>query len=159
MDPLKKFQAYLNEEELPYFNNFEKQVLQYGLDHIGDVKEGDQAEDVADIMFNPEGDGIIIYNQEGVDFLTKFNDRDAGSGWASALEYVFDVAADYEFTDYISEKIQEGNWAAVANYIIAEMGRRLILGSEVLAQAISNNEQVTAEDIEDLEQELELFIS
>lgn len=155
----KKYKAFLNEQELPEFNNFEKQILQYGLDHIGDVREGEHAEDVADIMFNPEGDGIIIYNQEGIEFLTKFNDRDAGSGWASALEYVFDIAEDYSFTDYISEKIQQGNWAAVANYIIAEMGRRLIVGSEVLAQAIANEEQMTAEDIQDLEQELELFIS
>ena len=159
MDPLKKFQAYLNEEELPYFNDFEKQVLQYGLDHIGDVREGEQAEDVVDIMFNPEGDGIIIYNQEGIDILTKFNDRDAGSGWASALEYAFDIAADYDSTDYMSEKVQEGNWAAVADYIIAEMGRRLMVSSEILAQAIANNEKMTAEDIEDLKQELELFIS
>ena len=159
MDPLKRFQRFLNEEEIPSFNNFEKQILQYGLDNIEGIEPGLPVELVGDEIFNPPGDGIIIYNSDGVEFLSNFNDRDGGSGWASALEYAFDAADEMGNIEFIGEKIQEGNWAGVANYLIIEMGRRLILASEVLAQKIaSGDEELSAEDIQDLEDELELFI-
>ena len=173
MDALKNFRKYILVEskesvsltkinemsELPTFNNFEKQILQYGLDNIENIKEGDYASEVADEMFNPVGDGLIIYNSEGVDLLSNFNTADSGYGWASALEYVFSAAEEVESLDYIAEKMVEGNWAAIANSLIMEMGRELILASEVLAPLIANDERLDAEDIQDLEQELELFIS
>jgi len=159
MDPLKRFQRFLNEEEIPFFNNFEKQILQYGLDNIENLQPGVYAEEVGDEIFNPPGDGAFIYNSDGVEFLSNFNDRDGGSGWASALEFAFDAADEMGSTEFIAERIQEGNWAGVANYIIIEMGRRLILASEVLAQKIAADEdEMSAEDIEDLQDELELFI-
>jgi hypothetical protein len=62
--------------------------------------------------------------------------------------------------DFIAERVQEGNWAGVANFIIMEMGRRLLVASEILSQKIaSNDEEISEEDIEDLKDELELFIS
>ena len=159
MDPLKRFQRFLNEEEMPFFNNFEKQILQYGLDNIGNLEPGLDVQEVGDEIFNPAGDGAFIYNSDGIEFLSNFNDRDGGSGWASALEYAFDAADEMDSTDFIAQRIQNGNWAAVANYIIIEMGRRLLLASEVLAQKIaSGDEELSAEDIQDLEDELELFI-
>jgi len=160
MDPLKRFQRFLNEEEMPFFNNFEKEILQYGLDNIESLQPGVSAQEVGDEIFNPPGDGTIIYNNEGVEFLSNFNDRDGGSGWASALEYAFDAADEMDSTDFIAQRIQNGNWAGVANYIIIEMGRRLLLASEVLAQKIaSGDEELSAEDIQDLEDELEIFIA
>jgi hypothetical protein len=160
MDPIKNFRKYLNEEEFPFFNNFEKEVLQYGLDNIENLQPGAYTEEVADEIFNPPGDGIIIYNNEGVEFISKFNDRDGGSGWASGLEYAFDAADEMDNTQYIAGLMLEGNWAGVANYIIMEMGRRLLVASEILAQKIaSNDEEMSEEDIEDLKDELELFIS
>jgi len=160
MDPLKTFQKYLNEEEMPFFNNFEKQILQYGLDNIENLQPGVYAEEVGDEIFNPPGDGAFIYNSDGIEFLSNFNDRDGGSGWASALEYAFDAADEMDSTDFIAQRIQNGNWAGVANYIIIEMGRRLLLASEVLGQKIAaGDEELSAEDIQDLEDELEIFIA
>ena len=160
MDPLKRFQNYINEQEIPFFNNFEKEILQIGLDNIESLQPGSSVSEVGDEIFNPPGDGIIIYNNEGVEFLSNFNNRDGGSGWSSALEYAFDAAEEMGNDEFIAEMIRSGNWAGVANYLIIEMGRRLILASEVLAQKIANDdEEMSAEDIQDLEDELELFIA
>ena len=83
-----------------------------------------------------------------------------GYGWAAALEYAFDAAEEMGNDEFLAEMIRSGNWAGIANYLIIEMGRRLILASEILAQKIANDdEEMTAEDIEDLEQELDLFIN
>ena len=160
MDPLKRFQRFLNEEEMPFFNNFEKQILQYGLDNIENLQPGVYAEEVGDEIFNPPGDGAFIYHSDGIEFLNNFNNRDGGSGWAAALEYAFEAADEWDSTEFIAEKVQEGNWAGVANYILIEMGRRLLLASEVLAQKIAEgDEELSAEDIQDLEDELEIFIA
>ena len=42
MDALNTFKKYLNEEELPEFNNFQKQILKYGLDNVEYLQPGDQ---------------------------------------------------------------------------------------------------------------------
>ena len=150
----------MSEQELPFFNNFEKEILQYGLDNIENLEPGLDVYEVGDELFNPPGDGIIIYHNEGIELLSKFNNRDGGDGWAAALEFAFEAADEMGNTEFIAEMVQEGNWAGVANYIIMEMGRRLLLASEVLAQKIANgDDELTAEDIEDLEDELGLFIS
>ena len=159
MDPLKQFQRFLNEEEIPSFNNFEKQILQYGLDNIGNLEPGLDIQEVGYELLS-SADGIIIYHNEGIEFLSNFNDRDGGSGWASALEYAFEAADDIESTEYVAQLIQDGNWAGVANHIILEMGRNLLNKSEVLGQKESvGDEELSAEDIQDLEDELELFIA
>ena len=159
MDPLKRFQRFLNEEEMPFFNNFEKQILQYGLDNIGNLEPGLDIQEVGYELFNP-ADGVIIYHNEGIEFLSNFNDRDGGSGWAAALEFAFDAVDEMESTEFVAQLIQDGNWAGVANHIFLEKGRRLLLASEVLAQKIaSGDEELSAEDIQDLEDELELFIA
>ena len=159
MDPLKTFKKYLNEEEIPFFNNFEKQILQYGLDNIGNLEPGLDIQEVGYELFNP-ADGIIIYNSEGIEFLSNFNYRGAGSGWAAALEFAFDAVDVMESTEFVAQLIQDGNWAGVANHIILEMGRSLLNTSEVLGQKESaGDEELSAEDIQDLEDELELFIA
>ena len=160
MDALNTFKKYLNEEELPEFNDFEKEILQYGLENIEGLEPGLYASEVGDDIFNPPGDGIVIYNNEGVEFLNNFNNRDGGSGWAAALEYAFDAAEEMGNDEFLAEMIRSGNWAGVANYLIIEMGRRLIMASEVLAQKIANgDDEMDAEDIKNLEQELDLFIN
>ena len=159
--PLSKLkETVMAEQDLPEFNNFEKEILQYGLDNIESLQPGSYASEVGDEIFNPAGDGIIIYNNEGIEFLTKFNNREGGYGWAAALEYAFDAAEEMGNDEFLAEMIRSGNWAGISNYLIIEMGRRLILASEILAQKIANNdEEMDAEDIKDLEQELDLFIN
>jgi len=153
----KKYKAFLNEQDLPDFNEFEKEVLQYGLDNIGNLEAGAiYPNDVANDLYNRNE--TIIYHHEGIDLINKFQGDD-GTGWAAALEYLFRTASDMGTVDNLLEAIAEGNWAKVASLLLLFKGEELLRGSEIIAQAVSGDDELTDEDIENLEQELELFIS
>lgn len=154
---IKKYKAFINEDELPYFSNFDKEILQYGLDNIENIREGDDPYEAADQLFS-DPEGLVIYHHDGINLLSNFNHRDRGDGWANALAYVFEKSDELGDFDYVGDRIKEGNWAAIANYLINEYGKELILASDILAQAISVDKPLTVEDIEDLGDELQLFI-
>ena len=88
--PLSKLkETVMAEQDLPEFNNFEKEILQYGLENIEGLEPGSYASEVGDDIFNPPGDGIFIYNNEGVEFLTKFNNREGGLWMGGCLRVCF----------------------------------------------------------------------
>lgn len=153
----KKYKAFLNEQDLPDFNDFEKEVLQYGLDNIENLEAGAvYPNDVANDLYNSSE--TVIYHHDGIELISKFQ-GDEGTGWAAALEYLFRMASDMGTVDNLLEAIAEGNWAKVASILLLFKGEELLNGSEIIAQAVASDEELTDEDIENIEQELELFIS
>lgn len=156
MDAIKKFKKYLNEQEIPDFNDFEKNILQYAVDYIENVEEGDYGDDVASSIFNTNT--IIDTYFEGIKLLEAYN-GDNGSGWANGLEYLFDKGDDMGMDpDNIGSMIKDGGWNAVGNLLLLLKGEELLQQSEVISRVIRSNETMTASDIEDLEDELKLFI-
>lgn len=159
MDPIKRFKNYINEQEIPYFSEFDKGVFDYVLNNIENLRPGDSADpmEVADHTLNNSEN--IIYHSEGIKFLESFEGEMGLRGWTGALEYAFNKAQDYDNESYISELVQSGNWAQLANFIILMKGEELMIASEVLAQKIANGDYILdAGDIQDLEDELNLFI-
>ena len=149
MDALNTFKKYLNEEELPEFNNFQKQILKYGLDNIENIQPGDQASEVADALFNqPE---MVNSYYEGITLLSNYNDANSGEGW---------TGEEFGMSESLSENIKDAAWDSLASLLIYWKGEELLVASEILGQKFATgDEEMDAEDIQDLEQELELFIN
>jgi hypothetical protein len=160
MDPVERFKNYLNEEEIPYFSDFDKEVFDYILNNLENLQPGDSSDPLDVVNATVNRDDNIIYHSEGIKFLEGFQGENGARGWTGALEYAFERAADFDNESYIGELIQAGNWSGLANYIILMRGEEIIVASEVLSQKVASNEPtLDAGDIEDLEQELELFIN
>ena len=111
MDAIKSFKKYLveskkaiTEQEIPEFTDFEKEILQIGIDNIGNIEVGT----------SPYEAGNAIYN---TDTLTRHSDG-----------------------------------------IALLLGADLIRRSEIIELAIKSNQDLTSGDIEDLEDELTLFV-
>ena len=157
MDALNTFKKYLNEEELPEFNNFQKQILKYGLGNVEYLQPGDQASEVADALFNrPE---MVTSYYEGITLLSNYNDANSGEGWTGALEYLFERGEDFGMSESLSENIKDAAWDSLASLLIYWKGEELLVASEILGQKFATgDEEMDAEDIQDLENELELFI-
>ena len=156
MDALKKFKQYLNEEEIPYFSDFDKKIFQYAVDNIENVGEGTDGDEVAREII-AAGDIINTY-WEGIQLISSYP-GESGSGWSNALEYIYGRADDMGLgDDFISESIKSGRWDVLGNILLEYKIEELLVASEIIAQAISSNEPLTKEDIQDLEQELDLFI-
>lgn len=171
MDPFKRFRdIYLVEgkkdvslpkinemQDIPYFNNFDKEVLQYAVDYIENVEEGADPNEVADLMFN-RGDGAMSSYYDGIQLLTNYN-GDNGEGWTNGLEFLFDRGEDMGMdSDYIGSMIKDGRWDTLGNLMLLYKAEELLIASQILADAISSNRDLTAADIEDLEKELKIFI-
>ncbi len=157
MDAIKTFKKYLNEQEIPSFNNFEKEILQYAVDYIDNVEEGVDPTEVADLMFN-RGDGAMSSYYDGIQLISNYN-GDNGDGWANGLEYLFGKGDDMGMDpDYIGSMIKDGRWDTLGNILLLYKAEELLVASEILAQAIRTDEPLTASDIENLEDELNLFI-
>ena len=158
MDPLKRFQRFLNEEEMPYFTDFDKSIFQYIIDNIENLQEGDDVNDVVrktldqDTNFPNYGDALK--------FIESFN-GEYGRGWYEAIEYVYSQADEFgdDQKRVVSSHLENGEWNLIADLILLGKAEEIILASEVLAQKIAaGDEELSAEDIQDLEDELELFI-
>ena len=156
---LKKYKAFLNEQELPNLNTFDKKILQYAADYIENVEVGEDPTDVADAIFN-RGDGVIISYYDGIQLIQSYY-GDNGEGWTNALEYLFEKADDMGMDSvFIGDLIKEGRWDTLGNLLLLYKAEEVLLASEVLAQLIATNEdEMTQEDIENLEQELEFLAS
>tara|TARA_R110000744_G_scaffold352231_1_gene458293 strand:+ start:327 stop:578 length:252 start_codon:yes stop_codon:yes gene_type:complete len=81
-----------------------------------------------------------------------------GNGWET-ISNIIDRSGDYGSTDYLIEKIANKEWDAVARLYSLYRAEELMLSSEVLGQKQDRGEEeLDASDIEDLRDELTIFI-
>ena len=155
MDAIKSFKKYLNEQDIPDFSESDKEILEFikdRLDMLEDKSSSDSFEVVA-ATFNQDyfiDDGDTA---EGLRFL-----KTLGNGWET-ISNIIDRSGDYGSTDYLIEKIANKEWDAVARLYSLFRAEELMLSSEVLGQKQARGEEeLDASDIEDLRDELTIFI-
>tara|TARA_B110000908_G_scaffold110952_1_gene130147 strand:- start:917 stop:1387 length:471 start_codon:yes stop_codon:yes gene_type:complete len=155
MDAIKSFKKYLNEQDIPDFSESDKEILEFikdRLDMLEDKSSSDSFEVVA-ATFNQDyfiDDGDTA---EGLRFL-----KTLGNGWET-ISNIIDRSGDYGSTDYLIEKIANKEWDAVARLYSLYRAEELMLSSEVLGQKQARGEEeLDASDIEDLRDELTIFI-
>lgn len=155
MDAIKSFKKYLNEQDIPDFSESDKEILEFikdRLDMLEDKSSSDSFEVVA-ATFNQDyfiDDGDTA---EGLRFL-----KTLGNGWET-ISNIIDRSGDYGSTDYLIEKIANKEWDAVARLYSLYRAEELMLSSEVLGQKQDRGEEeLDASDIEDLRDELTIFI-
>ena len=155
MDAIKSFKKYLNEQDIPDFSESDKEILEFikdRLDMLEDKSSSDSFEVVA-ATFNQDyfiDDGDTA---NGLRFL-----KTLGNGWET-ISNIIDRSGDYGSTDYLIEKIANKEWDAVARLCSYYRAEELMLSSEVLGQKQDRGEEeLDASDIEDLRDELTIFI-
>ena len=155
MDAIKSFKKYLNEQDTPDFSESDKEILEFikdRLDMLDDNSSSDSFEVVAAIVnqdyFIDKGD-----TDDGLRFL-----KTLGNGWET-ISNIIDRSGDDGSTDYLIEKIANKEWDAVARLYSLFRAEELMLSSEVLGQKQARGEEeLDASDIEDLRDELTIFI-
>ena len=155
MDAIKSFKKYLNEQDIPDFSESDKEILEFikdRLDMLEDNSSSDSFEVVAATLnqdyFIDDGD-----TADGLRFL-----KTLGNGWET-ISNIIDRSGDYGSTDYLIEKIANKEWDAVARLYSLFRAEELMLSSEVLGQKQARGEEeLDASDIEDLRDELTIFI-
>jgi hypothetical protein len=155
MDAIKSFKKYLNEQDIPDFSESDKEILEFikdRLDMLDDNSSSDSFEVVAATFnqdyFIDDGD-----TDDGLRFL-----KTLGNGWET-ISNIIDRSGDDGSTDYLIEKIANKEWDAVAGIYIVFRAEELMLSSEVLGQKQARGEEeLDASDIEDLRDELTIFI-
>lgn len=155
MDAIKSFKKYLNEQDIPDFSESDKEILEFikdRLDMLEDKSSSDSFEVVA-ATFNQDyfiDDGDTA---DGLRFL-----KTLGNGWET-ISNIIDRSGDNGSTDYLIEKIANKEWDAVARLYSLFRAEELMLSSEVLGQKQARGEEeLDASDIEDLRDELTIFI-
>ena len=155
MDAIKSFKKYLNEQDIPDFSESDKEIFEFikdRLDMLEDKSSSDSFEVVA-ATFNQDyfiDDGDTA---EGLRFL-----KTLGNGWET-ISNIIDRSGDDGSTDYLIEKIANKEWDAVARLYSLFRAEELMLSSEVLGQKQDRGEEeLDASDIEDLRDELTIFI-
>tara|TARA_R110000822_G_scaffold33208_2_gene94923 strand:- start:1001 stop:1471 length:471 start_codon:yes stop_codon:yes gene_type:complete len=155
MDAIKSFKKYLNEQDIPDFSESDKEILEFikdRLDMLDDNSSSDSFEVVAATLnqdyFIDDGD-----TADGLRFL-----KTLGNGWET-ISNIIDRSGDDDSTDYLIEKIANKEWDAVARLYSLFRAEELMLSSEVLGQKQARGEEeLDASDIEDLRDELTIFI-
>ena len=155
MDAIKSFKKYLNEQDTPDFSESDKEILEFikdRLDMLDDNSSSDSFEVVAATLnqdyFIDDGD-----TADGLRFL-----KTLGNGWET-ISNIIDRSGDNGSTDYLIEKIANKEWDAVARVYSLFRAEELMLSSEVLGQKQARGEEeLDASDIEDLRDELTIFI-
>ena len=155
MDAIKSFKKYLNEQDIPDFSESDKEILEFikdRLDMLDDNSSSDSFEVVAAIVnqdyFIDKGD-----TDDGLRFL-----KTLGNGWET-ISNIIDRSGDDGSTDYLIEKIANKEWDAVARLYSLYRAEELMLSSEVLGRKQDRGEEeLDASDIEDLRDELTIFI-
>ena len=155
MDAIKSFKKYLNEQDIPDFSESDKEILEFikdRLDMLEDKSSSDSFEVVAATFnqdyFIDDGD-----TDDGLRFL-----KTLGNGWET-ISNIIDRSGDDGSTDYLIEKIANKEWDAVARLYSLFRAEELMLSSEVLGQKQARGEEeLDASDIEDLRDELTIFI-
>ena len=160
MDAIKSFKKYLveskkaiTEQEIPEFTDFEKEILQIGIDNIGNIEVGTSPYLAGDAIYNTD---TLTRHSDGIALLNKYQGNE-GTGWTGALKYLFEEAENHS-AESISKKIAEGNWSSIGTILALYLGADLIRRSEIIELAIKSNQDLTSGDIEDLEDELNLFV-
>ena len=154
MDPLKRFQRFLNEEEIPNFSDTDKEILEFIKDRTDMIEVGSLPQEIADYTLNQDYFVDQGDEEEGKSFLER-----AGGAW-EILDFIFERSEDFGMTDSVIDDIKNKKWDSLARLYALYRAEELLLASEVLAQKIaSGDEELSAEDIQDLEDELELFIA
>tara|TARA_R110000744_G_scaffold317248_1_gene423900 strand:+ start:520 stop:1008 length:489 start_codon:yes stop_codon:yes gene_type:complete len=160
MDAIKSFKKYLveskkaiTEQEIPEFTDFEKEILQIGIDNIGNIEVGTSPYLAGDAIYNTD---TLTRHSDGIALLNKYQGNE-GTGWTGALKYLFEEAENHS-AESISKKIAEGNWSSIGTILALYLGADLIRRSEIIELAIKSNQDLTSGDIEDLEDELTLFV-
>ena len=155
MDAIKSFKKYLNEQDIPDFSESDKEIFEFikdRLDMLEDKSSSDSFEVVA-ATFNQDyfiDDGDTA---DGLRFL-----KTLGNGWET-ISNIIDRSGDNGSTDYLIEKIANKEWDAVARLYSLFRAEELMLSSEVLGQKQARGEEeLDASDIEDLRDELTIFI-
>ena len=152
---MKTFKKYLNEQDTPDFSESDKEILEFikdRLDMLDDNSSSDSFEVVAATLnqdyFIDDGD-----TADGLRFL-----KTLGNGWET-ISNIIDRSGDDGSTDYLIEKIANKEWDAVARVYSLFRAEELMLSSEVLGQKQARGEEeLDASDIEDLRDELTIFI-
>ena len=155
MDAIKSFKKYLNEQDIPDFSESDKEILEFikdRLDMLEDKSSSDSFEVVAATLnqdyFIDDGD-----TADGLRFL-----KTLGNGWET-ISNIIDRSGDDDSTDYLIEKIANKEWDAVARLYSLFRAEELMLSSEVLGRKQDRGEEeLDASDIEDLRDELTIFI-
>ena len=155
MDAIKSFKKYLNEQDIPDFSESDKEILEFIKDRL-DMLDDNSSSDSFDVVnatlnqdyFIDDGD-----TDDGLRFL-----KTLGNGWET-ISNIIDRSGDDGSTDYLIEKIANKEWDAVARVYSLFRAEELMLSSEVLGQKQARGEEeLDASDIEDLRDELTIFI-
>ena len=155
MDAIKSFKKYLNEQDIPDFSESDKEIFEFIKDRL-DMLDDNSSSDSFDVVnatlnqdyFIDDGD-----TADGFRFL-----KTLGNGWET-ISNIIDRSGDDGSTDYLIEKIANKEWDAVARLYSLFRAEELMLSSEVLGQKQARGEEeLDASDIEDLRDELTIFI-
>ena len=150
MRELENFRKYLREEEVPTFTEIEKEILQFALDNIGNIPEGEYADDMANSLLNL--DYFTDNDKEGREFLERV-------GVLDALAYIFDTEND-RFGEYYSDKyIREKNYQGLANIYALYLGEELLYQIPTYQRLLDDGDNLTNDMIGALEDELEFLLS
>jgi hypothetical protein len=150
---LKKYKAFLNEQELPNFSDVDKEILQFMADNVELIEVGDYVDEIANKLGNRAY--FTTYHSEGLDFLQR-------AGGLKALGYILDKEREYsgEVSGETIDNLTEENYSPLANLYAFFKVEELILASDVYAQKIARNEEeMDQQDIDDLGEELNFLAS
>ena len=150
MRELENFRKYLREEEVPTFTEIEKEILQFALDNIGNIPEGEYADDMANSLLNL--DYFTDNDKEGREFLERV-------GVLDALAYILDMERD-RFGDYYSDKyIRDKDYQGLANVYAYYLGEELLYQIPTYQRLLDDGDNLTNDMIGALEDELEFLLS
>ena len=155
MDAIKSFKKYLNEQDIPDFSESDKEILEFIKDRL-DMLDDNSSSDSFEVVFAILNQDYFIDDgdtDDGLRFL-----KTLGNGWET-ISNIIDRSGDDGSTDDLIEKIANKEWDAVARLYSLFRAEELMLSSEVLGQKQARGEEeLDASDIEDLRDELTIFI-
>tara|TARA_R110000823_G_scaffold181259_1_gene313556 strand:+ start:611 stop:1081 length:471 start_codon:yes stop_codon:yes gene_type:complete len=155
MDAIKSFKKYLNEQDIPDFSESDKEILEFIKDRL-DMLDDNSSSDSFDVVNATLNQDYFIDDGDTADGLRFL--KTLGNGWET-ISNIIDRSGDDGSTDYLIEKIANKEWDAVARLYSLFRAEELMLSSEVLGQKQARGEEeLDASDIEDLRDELTIFI-
>ena len=155
MDAIKSFKKYLNEQDIPDFSESDKEILEFIKDRL-DMLDDNSSSDSFDVVNALVNEDYFIDDGDTADGLRFL--KTLGNGWET-ISNIIDRSGDDDSTDYLIEKIANKEWDAVARLYSLFRAEELMLSSEVLGQKQARGEEeLDASDIEDLRDELTIFI-
>lgn len=151
MNELENFRKFLKEEDdLPSFSKSDIEILEFMLDNIGNLSEGDEPYDIVQNLLN--SDYFTIYHDEGAEFLENI-------GVLRALSYVFEKENELvgEISKELGRNIADESWSSIANLYAYYRGEELLDSLETYRRLIEDDEKLTENDIAEIKDELEFL--